>query len=150
MQNKKYDYLCCKKILTAETVSRVRFSEVDSVGIVWHGNFVKYLEDGREAWGEKYGFSYNDMYKNGFVAPIVKVDIDYKHMLKHNDKFRIETIYENSLAAKMIFRYKLYKISDNVLVAKATTVQVFMNLNRELLLQVPDFVINWKKEHNLL
>jgi len=138
------------KTLTDETVSRVRFNEVDSVGIVWHGNFVQYLEDGRESWGEKYNFSYQDMYKNGFVAPIVKVDIDYKSMLKHNDRFRIVTTYENTDAAKMVFKYELYKLPENILVAKATTVQVFMNLNKELMLQNPEFVTRWKQKYNLL
>ena len=34
---------------------RVRFSEVDSIRMVWHGNYVTYLEDAREAFGRKYG-----------------------------------------------------------------------------------------------
>ncbi len=138
------------KTLTDETVVKVRFSEVDSVGIVWHGNFVKYLEDGRESWGKKYEFSYQDMYNNGFVAPIVKVDIDYKSMLKHNDEFLIKTIYEDTVAAKMIFKYELYKLPEKKLVAKAKTIQVFMNLNKELMLTNPEFVLNWKQKNNLL
>ena len=28
----------------------VRFSEVDSMRIVWHGNYLKYFEDGRESF----------------------------------------------------------------------------------------------------
>ena len=32
---------------------KVRFSEIDSLGILWHGNYVQYFEDGREAFGEK-------------------------------------------------------------------------------------------------
>ena len=34
---------------------KVRFSEVDSMAVVWHGNYVKYLEDGREAFGLQFG-----------------------------------------------------------------------------------------------
>ena len=34
--------------LSVEKKIDIRFSEVDSMGVVWHGSFVKYLEDGRE------------------------------------------------------------------------------------------------------
>lgn len=49
-------------MLTERFEQRVRFDEVDSLGIVWHGHYVKYLEDGREAWGRKYGLTYLGMY----------------------------------------------------------------------------------------
>ena len=32
----------------------IRFSEVDSMGVVWHGNYAKYFEDAREEFGRKY------------------------------------------------------------------------------------------------
>ena len=43
-----------EKQLIAETEIGIRFNEVDALGIVWHGNYVKYFEDGREAFGEKF------------------------------------------------------------------------------------------------
>ena len=33
----------------------IRFSEVDSLHVVWHGHYVKYFEDGREAFGKDFG-----------------------------------------------------------------------------------------------
>ena len=42
----------------------VRFNEVDSMSIVWHGNYVKYLEDGREDFGQKFGLSYLHIQKS--------------------------------------------------------------------------------------
>ena len=32
----------------------IRFSEVDSMNIVWHGAYPLYFEDAREAFGKKY------------------------------------------------------------------------------------------------
>ena len=52
----------------------VRFSEVDSMRIVWHGNYLKYFEDGREAFGLKYNLGYLDVYKHNVMIPIVKVN----------------------------------------------------------------------------
>ena len=47
--------------LTASVIIRVRFNETDPLGIVWHGNYIKYFEEGREAFGRKYGLSYLDV-----------------------------------------------------------------------------------------
>ena len=43
----------------------VRFSEADPLGIVWHGHYVRYFEDGREAFGEAYNLRYLDFYRQG-------------------------------------------------------------------------------------
>ena len=40
--------------LVNKTSLRVRFSEVDSMQIVWHGEYVRYFEDGREAFGREF------------------------------------------------------------------------------------------------
>ena len=52
---------------------KVRFSEVDSMAVVWHGNYVKYLEDGREAFGLQFGVGYNEIFDNGYMTPVVKM-----------------------------------------------------------------------------
>ena len=56
--------------LTASVIIRVRFSETDPLGIVWHGNYIKYFEEGREAFGRKYGLSYLDVQREGSYRKI--------------------------------------------------------------------------------
>ncbi|MFT4022221.1 MAG: acyl-CoA thioesterase [Flavihumibacter sp.] len=70
----------------------VRFNEADPLGIVWHGHYVRYFEDGREAFGQAYGLSYLDIYHNGYSVPIVKVQCDYKKSLRYGDSMLIETV----------------------------------------------------------
>ena len=129
---------------------RVRFSEVDTLRIVWHGNYIKYLEDGREAFGREYGLGYLDYINNDLITPIVKVDIDYKYPLYYGDKAIIKTTYIYSEAAKIIFNYKIYRASYNVLVASATTIQVFLNMERELQLTSPGFYEEWKRKQGFI
>jgi len=133
------------KSLSHETEIKVRFSEVDSMGIVWHGSYVKYLEDGREAFGKKYGISYMDVFKkHGFMIPLVKLDIDYKKQLFYEDEIIIKTTMNDTPAAKICFDYEIRRKSDNELILTANTIQIFMNKNRELELNVPDFINEWK------
>ncbi|MBN2165424.1 MAG: acyl-CoA thioesterase [Marinilabiliaceae bacterium] len=131
------------------TYSKVRFSEVDSMKIVWHGNYVKYLEDGRESFGTEYNLGYYDVYDKGFAVPLVKVELDYKQQVKYGDELEIKTIFKSVDAAKICFDYELRRMSDKVLVAKAKTIQVFLNKEGELQLTNPPFFIEWKKKNGL-
>ncbi len=61
---------------------RIRFSEVDSLKVVWHGHYLKYFEDGREAFGRQYGIGYMDFFANGIIVPLVHVELNFKKFLK--------------------------------------------------------------------
>ncbi len=138
-----------KKTLKDRTEVKVRFGEVDSMGIVWHGNYVKYIEEGRESFGKKYGISYLDIYANNVMAPVVNMNIDFKKQVQYGDVLVIETEFINQVAAKFIFNYKIFRKSDNELVATAQSTQVFIDMNKEMILYPPDFVVEWKKKVGL-
>ena len=57
--------------LTVRQPFQVRFNETDALGIVWHGNYITYFEDGREAFGREHGISYLDVQQHGYTTPIV-------------------------------------------------------------------------------
>ena len=136
--------------LIDRTESRIRFNEVDSLGIVWHGNFVTYLEDGRESFGRKYKLGYSDVFRNGLLTPIVKMEIDFKLQVKYGDEIVIETEFVNCDAAKIIFHYRIFRKSDQALVLTATTTQVFVNESGELELTNPLFFVEWKKKNGIV
>ena len=136
-----------KKSLTVKTGVAVRFNEADPLGIVWHGHYIRYFEDGREAFGKEYGCGYLDFYKNGYVVPIVKIDCDYKKSLRYGDSVIIEATYIPSVAAKIIFHYQLFNESTGELVAKGSTMQVFLDTETNTLqLATPPFFSTWKKQ----
>jgi acyl-CoA thioester hydrolase len=127
----------------------VRFSEVDSLRIVWHGHYIKYFEEGREAFGRKYGFGYLDVFENGLLTPIVHTSCDYKKPLQYGDNAVVETRYVDSDAAKLIFEFTVFKESNMEIVAEGKSIQVFLDTNFELLLTVPPFFAEWKKKVGL-
>jgi acyl-CoA thioester hydrolase len=123
----------------------VRFSEVDSMRIVWHGNYLKYFEDGRESFGEKYNLGYMDVYKHNVMIPLVKIACDFKRPLVYGDSAIIETRYRPTEAAKIVFDYTVYRKSDNEIMATGSSTQVFLTPSGELLLICPEFYSGWKK-----
>lgn len=123
----------------------IRFSEVDLMGVVWHGSFVKFLEDGREYFGLEYGLSYLEVASRGFFIPIVDMQLNYKKSAKYGEKLIVETKFINSDAAKIIFEYTIYRELDMEVLVKARTVQVFTDEKGQLILTSPPFFLDWKK-----
>lgn len=137
----------CSPSLTNVTRFKVRFSEVDSMHIVWHGNYAIYLEDGREAFGHEYpGLGYKDIYTSGYGAPIVDMQTLFRSPLRLGDEAVIETRYINCDAAKICFEYEIRRADTGQIVATASTMQVFTNDRGELELVNPDFYLKWKEK----
>lgn len=130
--------------ITHETTLAVRFHEVDSYQIVWHGNYVNYLEVGREAFGQKFGVSYQHLLDKGVKAPIIHVDLDYRRSLEYGDEVRILTEYVEKPHAKICFRYTLTSPDGEVVYCRANTEQALVDVNSGRTLPcLPDWHADW-------
>lgn len=140
---KATDLICEKEL-------NIRFSDTDAMGVVWHGNYIKYVEDGREAWGLMHGLSYMDIYNNKLFTPIVETYLSHKRTLKFGDTAIVKTRYIDTPAAKLIYDYEIYRKSDGALVLKGRTVQVYTDYQENLILSIPECVKEWKQKKGLL
>lgn len=132
--------------LTAELDFKVRFSEVDSMSVVWHGSYPLYFEDAREAFGEKYDLGYLLIFGNGYYAPLVDLEFHYRKPIVYGMRPRIRITYRPTEAAKLIFDYEIFDSLDGSLLATGSSTQVFMDLNYKLVLYNPPFYEEWKKK----
>jgi acyl-CoA thioester hydrolase len=134
------------KLKTSKEID-IRFSEVDSMNIVWHGSYVLYFEDAREAFGEKYGLRYLDIFGNGYYAPLVELHFNYKKPLTYERKARVEISFRNTDAAKIIFDYEIFDVEDGSLIATGYSVQVFLDKQYQLVWANPVFFEEWKQKY---
>lgn len=119
--------------------------------IVWHGEYVRYFEDGREAFGRQFpGLGYMDIYESGYMTPIVDLQLQFKSPLRCNEKAVVETRFIHTEAAKICFEYVIRRESNGEIVATGSTVQVFLNPDGELELTNPDFFLQWKRRWNVI
>ena len=138
------------KQLSERIEINVRFNEADPLGIVWHGHYIRYFEDGREAFGNKYGIGYLDFYERSIIIPVVNIECSYKRSLRYGDKVIVETTFIPTEAAKLKFEYRLYNTSKGELVATGSSVQVFLDKETSTLqLTNPLFFDEWKKKQEL-
>ena len=136
------------KTITTTTEIIVKFSDCDALQMVWHGNYIKYFEDGREDFGRKHGLGYWEIYKQSNLAvPLIHVDCDYKKFVGLGEKLTVESTFIETPAAKIIFEYKIFNAKKE-LMCTGKTVQVFVDaVTKELLITVPPFYQAWKEKN---
>lgn len=129
--------------ISASAELAVRFPEVDAQGVVWHGNYLKYLELGRDAVLALGGLTPAGVLRAGYAAPIVTCDVRYKAPLKLDDRARVEAELRWEGVPRLDFEYRVVRLSDGVVAATATTRQVLTGPEGELILVLPDFLRAW-------
>lgn len=138
-----------KKELKHTLRIRVRFSEVDAIRTVWHGHYVKYLEDAREAFGHVYGLSYAHIFSNGYYAPIYDMQLHYRQSATVDDILQVTIIHRPAVGGKIVFDYEIRREKDDALVLTATTVQLFTTHEGEFCPVCPPFYAEWKERQGL-
>jgi acyl-CoA thioester hydrolase len=136
------------KKLTASKQFEIRFSEVDSMNIVWHGSYPLYFEDAREEFGRCFGLGYMTIFSNGYYAPLVDLSFKYKKPLLYDMKPIIRITYVPTEAAKIVFDYEIIDENDASVLATGRSVQVFMDRQYQLVWDNPEFYKKWKAQWN--
>ena len=136
-------------VLKASKLIDIRFSEVDSMNVVWHGSYMLYFEDAREEFGNKYDLTYMGYFDHGYYAPLVEMNFQWKKPIKYGMHPRIDIIYQPTEAAKVVFDYEIHDTVDESLIATGHSVQVFMDMDYQLVLYCPKFYEDWQKRWNV-
>ncbi len=127
----------------------MRFSETDAMGVVWHGNYLKFFEDAREHFGVIYDLDNLQIHDAGFFVPIVHSELFHKSPMHYGETAIVTSklIYKES--AKIIFEFEIINSKTGQISAKGSTTQVYLNAEtRELELVKPDFIIKWEEQQN--
>jgi acyl-CoA thioester hydrolase len=74
-----------------ESRVRVRYSETDQMGIVYHAHYLVWFEIGRTEWCRAAGIPYAEMERAGLFIPVTRVEASYRRRATYDDGIRIET-----------------------------------------------------------
>lgn len=111
-------------IFKAETTIKVPFYDNDPMGVVWHGNYVKYLEIARCDALSKIGYDYVDMKNDGVMYPIAKLDMKYIKPSTFAQNLRVLTVIEE-LEPSLIIKYEIFdENGDKIFKAKSMQICV--------------------------
>lgn len=111
----------------SETKLKVRYVETDKMGIVHHSNYYPWFEVARDEFIEKIGVNYKEIEDMNIMMPLVETYCKYIEAAKYGDEVLIKTFIKELSGAKVVINYEVYNTSNNKLLAKGSTTQVFVN-----------------------
>ncbi|POA77599.1 thioesterase family protein [Pseudomonas sp. DP16D-R1] len=126
-----------KGVLHIDTEILVPFFDVDSMNVVWHGHYVKYLEVARCALLDKIGHNYSAMSDSGYAWPVIDLQLRYVRGAVFGQKLNVRANlveWENRLK----INYLISDVETGERLTRAVSVQVAVNMhNREMQLASP-------------
>ena len=105
----------------------VQFYDLDPMNVVWHGNYLKYLESARCDLLKKIGYDYDNMRADGVVYPIAKMDLKYIKPCKFNQVLFLETVVEE-LEPALIIKYNIFDEESGEKVFSAKSMQICVDI----------------------
>jgi len=115
---------------------KVSFYDVDCMNVVWHGNYIKFLEDARCDMFEKLGYTYMDMKNDGYIYPIAKMTTKYIKPAFFNDELKVKCILKE-IEPAIIIKYEIFKEKEKIF--SAETMQIALSINsKESLYNAPN------------
>lgn len=124
--------------LFIEIKRKVRFDELDPLGIMWHGNYASFFEEARVALGEKYGIGYLDFANNKTTIPLKKFHADYIAPLHFGKTYTVRALLHYNEAARLDFEYEIYDENKNA-VTTGYTVHMILDMENNVLVAKPPF-----------
>ncbi|MBF0398019.1 MAG: acyl-CoA thioesterase, partial [Desulfobacterales bacterium] len=115
------------------------------LGIVWHGRYPSFFEDARTNLFDSYGIGYMDFYKNGILAPIKKIYIDYNRSLYFQEEITIEVILHWTEAAKINLEYIIRDSKENI-TTTGYTIQLMTDIKQNIFLYPPTFYLEFLEQ----
>ncbi|TDE42306.1 acyl-CoA thioesterase [Flavobacterium rhamnosiphilum] len=123
---------------------RVRYSETDQMGVVYHGNYIPYFEIGRVEWLRDKGISYKSMEESGIALPIVSMNVNYKKSARYDELLTVHTVFKSQSSVKIEFDCAIYNDSDELLTT-AQFILVFVSLKTGRPTAPPDYILELLK-----
>lgn len=106
-----------------ETEIEVRYAETDQMGVVYHANYLVWLEIGRTHFIQALGFSYAELEKQGYISPVIDISVQYKAALRYGQKAIVRTWVEEHTKLRTTYGYEIIH-EDSTIAATATSVHI--------------------------
>ncbi|MBS4217626.1 acyl-CoA thioesterase [Bacillus sp. FJAT-49711] len=107
-------------MVISETKIEVRYAETDQMGIVYHANYLVWMEIGRTKLIEELGFQYADLEKDGILAPVIDVQASYIQPIKYGDIVTVKTWIEEYNGLRTTYGYEIFSSNGDVAVTGYT------------------------------
>jgi acyl-CoA thioester hydrolase len=128
-----------------ETALRVRYSETDAMGIVYHANYLIWFEVGRDEYYRQTGVGYDEVEERGYLFPLSEAYARYAAPAHYGEMVLIRTRMEEYRSRSVTFAYEVLSQTTGDLLATGWTKHLCVD-RRGRVQRIPDFLRRaWKR-----
>jgi len=106
---------------------KTQYYETDQMGIIHHSNYIRWFEEARTAFLEDTGYAYGRLEQEGVISPVLRVECDYRKMVRYGETVRIEVSVEKFNGIKLVIAYRIYDLETDELCTFGRTSHCFLN-----------------------
>ena len=110
-----------------ESKVRVRYAETDQMGVVYHANYLVWMEIGRVEYVRSLGFDYKDLEAEGFYLSVVGVNCRYLYPARYDQEIAIATRLINTNPRVVEFGYEIRVLGAERLLAEASSKHMWLS-----------------------
>jgi len=94
------------------TERRIYYEDTDAGGVVYYANYLRYLEQGRTEFLRARGLSVKALHEQGYLIPVMRLEIDYILPAILDDLIRVETTVQEITSATCTLGQRVVRVSD--------------------------------------
>lgn len=108
-------------MFVAEHEVEIRYAETDQMGVVYHSNYLVWLELGRTKLIQDLGFSYVEMEREGIISPVLDLQISYRKAMRYGEKAIVKTWVDTVSPLRVVYGYEIYNGDGELCITASTT-----------------------------
>ncbi|MEK9198329.1 thioesterase family protein [Lysinibacillus halotolerans] len=112
-------------MFVSEKQIEIRYAETDQMGVVYHANYLVWMEIGRTQLVNDIGFNYAGLEEQGYISPVLDLSIQYKKAMRYGQVATVRTWVESHSKLKTIYGYEILH-EDGSVAATATSLHTLV------------------------
>ena len=127
-------------MLLNKTPCRVIYGDTDKMGYAYHANYFRWFEMGRSELLRSFGTSYKEIEEKGIFLPVYEAHCRYLIPIMYDDTLIVETGLDDEVRGGLKFDYRLYRQTDQQLIAEGYTKHPCVNGDGKVV-RPPEFLM---------
>ena len=119
-----------RKVVSSDpTQIRVRYSDVDRMGLLYHVNYLEYFEVARSDWIRRFWQPYKEIEDSGLSLVVIEANIRYIRSARYDDELEAYVDVTDWGRSRLVFEYRIYQKGDPQLICSGRTSHCFIGRN---------------------
>ncbi|HHE46805.1 MAG TPA: acyl-CoA thioesterase [Bacteroidetes bacterium] len=124
--------------LSTSVSLRVRYSEVDRMGLLYHVNYLEYFELARSEWIRRFWLPYKEIEDRGYALVVLEAHIRFIRPAYYDDGLTVTATISDWGRSRIKFNYNIHRAGEGELICTGSTSHCFINSKTGRVIRMPD------------